>query len=81
MNKEINRGVKQVIAKVLNISEGELYDEMILKTELSINSLTYIKIITAMETRFKIEFEMNDLNIDESINLISLCNLVESRLE
>lgn len=49
-------------------------------SELGINSVSFLKVVVAIETEFDFEFEDDDLNISNFKNLKSLANYVNTKI-
>ena len=66
--------IKEIIARELNLSEGEITLETLLEEDLGADSLDVFQIIMALEEEFDIEFSSEDAevikNVEDLVNHI-----------
>lgn len=73
-------------SKVMEIvrEQSEIDDEILMESKLidfGINSLSFIKIVVALEKEFDFKFDIEDLNIERFETIFSISDYVEAKLK
>lgn len=78
---EIEIKIKKVLAEAFNQTfEEGMPDLSLLLKDIGVNSLSYVKIIVALESAFDIEFEDSDLNYEQNMTVNDVVNLTKKYL-
>lgn len=74
--------LKEIIVEIcpIDISHSEILDSSDLNIDFNFNSIEFIELIVELETRFGIEFEDEDMDIEKLVIYSSLSNLIERRI-
>lgn len=78
MNLEDMDRLKKIISEIMEIRESEIKEDFNL-IEAGFNSITFIKLIIAIETYFCFEFEDDDLDIFKLQTLKELAEYIENK--
>ncbi|MCX8131452.1 MAG: acyl carrier protein [Clostridia bacterium] len=77
----IAKKVKQIIAENLEMKESIQIMNLDLKLiDIGVNSITFIKIIVAIETEFDFEFSDEDLDYNKFPNIDALVSYVKNKI-
>ena len=77
---EVKEELKKIVCDVLN-SEVEIADNINLMYDFNMDSIQIINVVAMLEERFDIEFELEDLNIDNLVSFSKLVEMVEKLIE
>lgn len=78
MNLEDMNKLKKIIAQVKEVDESEIKQDFNL-VDAGFNSITFIKLIIAIENYFSFEFEDDDLDIFKLQTLNELAEYIENK--
>ena len=78
MNLEDMNKLKKIIAQVKEVDESEIKQDFNL-VDAGFNSITFIKLIIAIENYFSFEFEDDDLDIFKLQTLNKLVEYIENK--
>ena len=74
---EVRDRLREIVASVTETQQGNIPDESLLKYDLIITSISFIKLITLIEDEFEIQVEDDDLDIEDDMSFNSLCLKIE----
>lgn len=74
---EVRDRLREIVASVTETQQGNILDESLLKYDLIITSISFIKLITLIEDEFEIQVEDDDLDIEDDMSFNSLCLKIE----
>lgn len=77
---EVKEELKKIVCDVLN-DEVEIADNINLMYDLNMDSIQIVNVVAMLEERFDIEFELEDLNIDNLVSFSKLAETVERLIE
>ena len=77
---EVKKELKKIVCDVLN-NEVEFADNINLMYDFNMDSIQIINVVAMLEERFDIEFELEDLNIDNLVFFSKLVEMVEKLIE
>jgi acyl carrier protein len=75
---QIRDTLQQIIESELDISLGELREDMVLAKEFSLDSMDYVSLVMRVEERFRIRLTNGDLTAASTV--ADLVGLVESKV-
>jgi len=76
-------GTESKVMEILR-EQSEISDEILKESkliDLGINSLSFIKIVVALEKEFDFKFDIEDLNIERFETISSISDYVEAKLK
>ncbi|ADZ85559.1 acyl carrier protein [Cellulosilyticum lentocellum] len=74
---EVRDRLREIVASVTETQQRNILDESLLKYDLIITSISFIKLITLIEDEFEIQVEDDDLDIEDDMSFNSLCLKIE----
>ena len=82
MKEEIKKTVYEIIKEIdISISEEKIISSKNLISDLGFDSLKMISFIVAIENKFKIEFDDDDLDITKLDSLENVLCIIENKCE
>lgn len=82
MKEEIKKNVYEIIKEIdISISEEKIISSKNLISDLGFDSLKMISFIVAIENKFKIEFDDDDLDITKFDSLENVLCIIENKCE
>lgn len=82
MKEEIKKNVYEIIKEIdISISEEKIISSKNLISDLGFDSLKMISFIVAIENKFKIEFDDDDLDITKLDSLENVLCIIENKCE
>lgn len=79
MNREDK--IREIFMNTSGVSSSLIKDNSLLKYDLVISSICYIKIITKLEDEFGIEFDSKDLELTDEMTFQSFLTKIEGIIE
>ena len=74
---EVRDRLREIVASVTETQQRNILDESLLKYDLIITSISFIKLITLIEDEFEIQVEDDDLDIEDDMSFNNLCLKIE----
>lgn len=81
MRKDLEQEIREVVKTVIMNKELKIEAERHLFSELGMDSLSFMKVITILEDKYDIEFSEQELFVDKNWTVSNLYRLVENHLD
>jgi len=80
---DINQQLKEIIAEIISheVQISDIYDETVLTVDLGFNSIQIVNLIVELETKYNIDIEDDDLDIENLTVYKNLFDMVSEKLK